>query len=167
MIESIIESKKITRDIPTEFTVNFHYDDSPDISWMGHFAARWEPGAIDRVAAGESLDRHAHEYWIPTPGCENWQDYQRSTRAWYTQRGYSKHESSMAAHMHRAADYRRIVRFVNDDWHFMGIEVVAPWGESDSLWGIESDSGDDNIEEIITDLIDTLIESKTVIVKIR
>lgn len=160
------ETEQITRDIPTEFTVKRYMDHDADTSWLGHYSNRWESGAIDREAAGD-YNRNEYQYWIPTPGGSTWDDYQRETHNWYTERGYSKHESGIAAHQHRAADYRRICALERGDWHFLGIVVESPWGESASLWGIESDSDDSHFEEVIDSLIAELVEQKTITIRVR
>lgn len=55
-------------------------------------------------------------------------------------------------------DYNRMVGLARGDWSFIGIVareegVCSQCGESASLWGIESDSGDAYIDETIDELI--------------
>lgn len=156
MSRDIYNTEERAAKLPIPYTVNFHYDE-PRHDYMGHFSDQWQPGAIDRQEAG-TAGRREYRYWIPTPGGESWEAYQRSTRAWYTNHGYNKHQAGTAAHQHRAQDWRRIEGLLRDDWHYMGIEVVTAWG-NESLWGIESDSGEEYIEEVIADLLHGLLNS--------
>ncbi len=172
MSESPYEQEIIVRDIPTEFTVKFYQDDIDDFSHMGNYSDQWSPGAIDRELAEDvSYFRYtnSYRYWIPTPGCEDWESYQKSTRKWYQKHGYNKHQSSIAAHQHRAQDFNRMVAYGRGDWYYMLIVVESAWGQ-ESLGGIESDSDDyspDYIQSIIDGLIDSLIEQKEITVRIR
>lgn len=159
------ETKTVVKKIPTEFEVKFYYDEMYDTSHMGHFSNNWESGAIDRELSGD-LQRHEYRYWIPTPGGENWEDYKISCRKWYTDHGYSKHEAGIAAHQHRAQDYQRVQGLLNQDWHYMIVEVSCAWGEF-NLGGIESDSDESYIDEVINDLIISLIDQKSITVRIR
>jgi hypothetical protein len=47
-------------------------------------------------------------------------------------------------HAQVTADFKRLQGWLQDDWHYAGMIVSADDGETEpeSLWGIESDSGD-------------------------
>lgn len=61
------------------------------------------------------------------------------------------------------ADFKRLRAWCNDEWQYIGIAVTERRTDADgyeydgpraSLWGIESDSDADYIEQIINELID-------------
>lgn len=58
-------------------------------------------------------------------------------------------------------DHERIDAYIDGDWHMTGVIVSAIWQQpgyvpheiaQESLWGIESDSGDTYYAEVIADL---------------
>ena len=49
-------------------------------------------------------------------------------------------------------DFERTRAWCNDEWGYVGVIVTAPNGETDSVWGVESDGGDAYIKEIARDL---------------
>lgn len=60
------------------------------------------------------------------------------------------------------ADFERLRAWCRDEWHYMGV-IVTPFcphcgermdSKAASLWGIESDSGDAYLAEVIADLVD-------------
>lgn len=55
-------------------------------------------------------------------------------------------------------DMERMLGWLNDDWSYVGVVVTAPSGETASLWGIESDSGDGFIDETARELAEQLAE---------
>lgn len=72
---------------------------------------------------------------------------------------YQAHRATMTARQYAAgaarADYERLRRWCNDDWHWCGLEVVALDDKRmhASLWGIESDAGA-YLDEVARELAD-------------
>lgn len=53
------------------------------------------------------------------------------------------------------SDYERLRAWYNDEWHYIGVNVTAPDGETESVWGIESDA-DDYIQDVAQELAQQL-----------
>lgn len=52
-------------------------------------------------------------------------------------------------------DFERLRAWCNNEWAYIGVTVTAPNGETESLWGIESDSGD-YLETVARELAEEL-----------
>lgn len=81
---------------------------------------------------------------------------------------YAKHRATMSAAEYAAgaamADYDRLRRWCEDQWHYVGVVVetkcdcCGTWGHKrTSLWGIESDAGD-YMEEVARELAEEIDE---------
>lgn len=133
------------------FRVEWHYDEDTGAPWWEHdghgIVTDWErrnkrPGEMVLCS-----DRFIHRFY----------DYQASVRlalqdGWNTApyQFRTKREQAAAAAM---ADFKRLRAWCNDEWHWCG--VVVKMLDSDiehSLWGIESDAGDD-FEDVIRELV--------------
>lgn len=77
---------------------------------------------------------------------------------------YEAHKATMTPRQYAAAaaraDYERLRRFCADQWQYIGVVVRRAGhcdccGETDSLWGVESDSGD-YIREVAQELADEM-----------
>lgn len=77
---------------------------------------------------------------------------------------YAKHRATMTARQYAAgaamADYDRLRAWCAGDWQYVGVIVTcSATGESESLWGIESDS-DDYLEEVAKELAEQIISTR-------
>lgn len=112
-----------------EYRISYEQDDSPDLSYFGEYSDRPGEYAIDRAKNG-GMGRNEYRYFNAAE-CENMEQAQQN--------------------------YARMEAHNRGEWYMLGITVtMSILGielESDSLWNIESDSGSDYIEEIITTLI--------------
>lgn len=57
-------------------------------------------------------------------------------------------------------DYRRLKAWCDDEWHWMGVIVTLTIGQHtyrQSVWGIESDAGNDYIMQTARDLADEVL----------
>jgi hypothetical protein len=138
---------------PFILTVTIEPDYDVDLSWLGKYISRFEPGAIDRSFGGSrSLDRNEYRYFMP----ENPVDV-KAESACYSKKGMSKHEANCAARSMIYTDYEEMEAINNGHKDFIGIVAVVSYdgreiGES-SLWGIESDSYEDQMHDVIYDAI--------------
>lgn len=148
---------------PLTVTVEYHYDDNPDTSWLGEYTDKWQPGAIDRLHTGNwTLRRWRREYRYFIPGVSV-EEHRRGL----SRLGYAKHEAWVMANRYTRADYERMEALNRGDWHFIGIVVkVTVEAKRDGfifdpvevgyagLWGIESDSDEDYIADTVAGLIE-------------
>jgi hypothetical protein len=113
-----------------EYRISYEQDDIPDLSHLGEYSDEPVEFAIDRKKNGD-MERNEYRYFNPE-NCENMEQAQQN--------------------------YDRMESYNRGSWSMLGITVtISILGieiESASLWGIESDSGKDDIEETITNLID-------------
>lgn len=114
-------------------------DESPDLSYLGAYGNKWKPGAIDREELGD-LGRHEYQYFYPAMTGEETGNLDSPSE-----------------------DYRRMESYGRGDWCMLGLIAEAQVSvqkegvqrletfTSSGLWGIESDSGRDYIEEVKQD----------------
>lgn len=122
-------------------------DEYPDLSWLGEFTDKYQEGAIDHHAQLGYTDRRVFRWFVP---CNTEQDHYKSLRGM----GYTHLGALRMARKYVKQDYKRLVTY-GDYWHMTGVIVKlsidgVEVAES-SLWGIESDSGDDYYNEVISD----------------
>lgn len=132
-------------------TVKQLYDEDPDTSYLGNYTDRPEPWAIIcqgehegkfvcELRAKDKLPRpgRKYNYFIAvagdeTPGTKNYRKYAKQ-------------------------DYERMDAFAREDWNFIGLRAEAKVQIGDGglvqtitsggLWGIESDSGKDELSRL-------------------
>jgi hypothetical protein len=114
-------------------------DDDPDLSWLGKYSSTDAPHAIDRQERGDR-GRGELRYFIPTNIGEE------------TGNPDSPEQ-----------DYQRMESYNRGDWCMTGIKASVtlqiPHGdgfisqtiESPGLWGVESDAGEDHLQEVFRD----------------
>ena len=110
-----------------EFSVKEHVDESPDTSFLGEYSNTPGKVYIDREERGD-MGRNEYRYF--NLGCGD------------------------SAYIEQ--DYKRMEDLNKGYWSFIGIEVIASkegieLGHA-SLWGIESNCGEEYKQEIIKDL---------------
>lgn len=117
-------------------TIQHKVDDSPDKSWIGKYsnAAGDDDKTIDREERGDA-GRGEYRYFIAANSGE---------------------ETGNAASVEE--DYKRMESYNRGDWCFYGIIAKAQVQlarhstiqtiRSGGLWGVESDSGDDYLNEV-------------------
>lgn len=137
----------MNEDIITEYNVGnvivkikTVYDDSfQDASAIGYYSNTWEFGAIDRFRSNRWVNNREYRYFIPTPACENWENYYKSTREYYNKNGYSKHESHVLTMSHRYENFNLAEDLNNGNKYYIGIvaEVFKHGIEvgQSSVWG--------------------------------
>ena len=141
--------------------VRSEYDDSPDTSWLGENVSyrnvEWHP-----TAAFYSYERDA----IRLPKSDVWRDRKgrivaepESLDPWNTRYhrdveflkldtgNYAGETSGVLGYLFQDAD--RLRAYYNNDWTFVGIVATVKVDGKElgnaSVWGFESDSGDDYI----------------------
>lgn len=120
---------------PCEFTAHFKVEEYPDVSHLGEYSDKLKPGGIDLRERGD---------W--SPGTYKYFNVGTGDPAYIEQ------------------DYKRMRRFDRGDWHMMGIWVEATatarnedgeWVtkefKSGGIWGVESDSDYDYLQELIAE----------------
>ena len=72
------------------------------------------------------------------------------------------------------ADYQRLRAWCDDEWHYIGVIVTPLTDEGDelrsqsqSLWGIESDCGQQYIDEVVADLISQIEPEPAVVAAVQ
>lgn len=130
-------------------------DGSPD--YLGKYSRNYAAGAI--------LNHKTRKWFIPA---NQEQAVYRDLRAMKYGRRLARDLSKSYVY----ADKRRLDNFLSRKWEYIGIVVgVAKDGEalgSESLWGIESDSGQDYIDSTAYDLAaEALAEARNKLAEIR
>jgi hypothetical protein len=79
---------------------------------------------------------------------------------------YAQHRASMTSRQYSAAaamaDFKRLKAWCDDHWHYVGVIVACtdlPGEPFESLWGFESDAGDD-LQEVARELADEIISQE-------
>ena len=136
-----------------DVNVRTEHDYSPDLSWLGEYHSNRRPGCIDREARGDA-GRHEYQFWSPGMSLED-------HRAGLRRMGYSKHSAYTLARGYVLRDYKRIESY-GTDWWMEGVIVSVSLDEhalgEASLWGIESDAGDEYRAEIVAELTAEAVE---------
>ncbi len=105
----------------------------PDTSWIGEYHSDQRDGAIDRKERGD-MERGDYRYWSPANTAEE-----------------TGNQDSVEQ------DYQRSESLSGGDWCFMGVwceaevqlaSAVCQHIRSGGLWGIESDSDDDYLDQV-------------------
>jgi len=144
------------------------YDDIADVSWIGEFTDNWQEGAIDLKEIGEHYGGDylyfvSCNHGVYKPG--NWDHVKQETK----NELIAKHGSLQAVEEHYAMqDYERMKDFQNGNFVLIGIRAECtvkykcpnhPGSyrietfTSAGLWGIESDSGDDYLNDVAKEQI--------------
>jgi hypothetical protein len=119
--------------------VKRQYDECPDVSFLGSFTDKWEPGAI---LHNRNRDRNTYKWFVPGNSEEG---HRKSLRAM----GYTKHDAYTLARSYVRQDYQRMLGLDRGDWFSVGIVATVYDLKTGielgggSCWGFESDSGDD------------------------
>lgn len=114
-----------------KITIKWEYEESPDLSYLGKYQSNWVEGAIDRKKLGDT-ERNQYRYFVPA-----------NSELEYAMNDYNRSEAANRG-----------------NWCMMGCRAVAEISyptangrridrlRSGGLWGIESDSSKEYIEEI-------------------
>lgn len=102
---------------PFTLRAECHAEEAPDLSWLGAFSDRWQPGAIDRVAAGVA-NRGERRYFVPS--------------------------QCRGTHAEQRADWRRLEDY-GRGWEMVTVAVSVTYRGAEvaslAYGNIESDSG--------------------------
>lgn len=130
------------------YTLKLEEDQDGDTGWLGEIRLRsWAPGAI-RLPGGF----HLQEMWYH-PARKLADEYRelRKTR--------TRHDAYVTAHAEIREDLDRLLKY-RREWHLIGIVVEAAHPAlpdivlgTASLWGIESDVGEDYLAQTADELI--------------
>ena len=109
-------------------------DTDPDTSYLGEYSSTLKPGGIDRQERG---DQGRNEYRYFNPGC-----------------GYPEYIEQ---------DYKRMEALQRQEWHYLGIVAKVyragiELGQA-SVWGFESDSGEEFFTEQENEIAGEAIET--------
>jgi len=134
-------------------------DDSPDTSFLGEYTDSPDPWAIVRCE-GEYLENLGDDYELPSKG--------RVCRFFKPYAGGEK-PGSKEYQEYGKQDFKRMEQLNDGEFSFIGIRACANVSystgqenrrldilESGGLWGIESDSGHDYLEQIAREQLDDL-----------
>lgn len=131
------------------FTVKVYADSDSDTSDLGKFTNKpnWSESnrykVYDRKMTGH-MGYNEYRYFQSAYDLIEAQE-------WFTQNGYSKHESYTIPLKQDKENYERAERF-GRDWNYVGIVIEYKGERLASHWGIESDFPyDDIIEELVSE----------------
>ena len=134
-------------------------DDYPALSWLGEYSDKNQDG--DDIKRGSIIRRRVdsrRECRFFIPGQGSVPEIRKDLQA----RGYSRGVAEQMARAQIRENFQRMEKY-GDSWAMIGIEAEAvikyrirPGGgdwrlerlTSGGLWGIESDSGKDHLEEV-------------------
>jgi hypothetical protein len=137
-----------------EYKIVTDYDEIADFSLMGEYTNNpdYSHLVIDREMNGD-MGYHECRYWESAQTLKELE----SSRKWFQEHGYSKHDSYELPRSYVRQDYARMEAYDRGDWCYLFITVTAVLDGMElafaSLGGIESDSDADYIEEITNELI--------------
>lgn len=152
-----------------KFRVTFPYDDDATAPWDredGHGpVSEWKRHAFGQGSKppkrpGEMIlcgDRHGYRTY----------DFAEAVRiakrdGWDAEPYNTAETRGQRAAKAAMADFNRLRRWCSDQWNYVGVVVELldkdgdPTGETESLWGIESDAGD-YLEEVARELAEEII----------
>jgi hypothetical protein len=135
--------------------VKWEPDCDADLSMLGEYSNTAEEGAIDREERGD-MGRGEYRYWNPANhGKYNPKDWEHVSGK--EKRGLIKKHGSLknTVASYRMEDYKRHEDYNRGQWQMEGCIVTVRLGElegTSSLWGIESDCGEDYRAEVIADV---------------
>jgi hypothetical protein len=98
-------------------SVQYSYDQYPDISWMGHFTDDWVPGAIKHLP-GWYPGYDGNDYTRPNPRTFGWfvpGNSAEAIREWYGKAGYARHDAWLHGQRQTREDYERVDRITMYD----------------------------------------------------
>lgn len=138
--------------LSAKFSVRWECDDNPDTSHWGEYTDQWKEGAIDRVKLGDTDGLASFKYFVSTNHAvhnpKNWEHVNGKDK----QKVIQEFGSLKNADRHYAReDYRRMEEFNRGEWRYEGCVVTVRIGNleaEDSLWGVESDAGEEYREGI-------------------
>jgi hypothetical protein len=89
-------------------SVQYRYDQYPDISWLGTFTDNWGPSAIKHLPGWHhgpdgdytEPDHRTFGWFIPGNSAE-------ADRQWFTKAGYARHDAWLQGQRHARQDYER------------------------------------------------------------
>ncbi len=132
-------------------------DESPDLSWLGEYSDRWQPGAIDRKHRVSGWSNRQLRYFIPGNSYKDHWDGLHNM-------GYSRGNCDYLARQYVMQDFQRMERYANGDLYETGIiaEAIVTYPEScvpparrierltsAGIWGIASDTDEKELEQEI------------------
>lgn len=105
----------------------------PDGQWRARVAAQWRKPAMFETVA---------------------HDVNEAIRGVYAAHRATFHSARAYAAAAVMSDYRRLKDWCNDEWGYVGVVVTdTETGETESLWGIESDAGE-YLAEVAAELVE-------------
>jgi hypothetical protein len=125
-------------------------DYDADVSWIGEFSNEPGEGAIDHHATGKWLGRshRGERYFNPA-------NYDMDYYIKYAK--MSEAQARAEADRHAQSDYKRLVGYYTDEWSMVGVTLTVSRDgvklAEASIWGVETDSGADNFNALVQDLL--------------
>lgn len=137
-------------------TLKQELDTDPDLSYLGEYVKQPDAGVVDRRTGKlwEELSEEEQEESL---------DHARHSRSLEFFKPYAGGEKPWSEHYRTYAmqDFKRMEAYENGNWCCIGISAVANVSielgkdtrkldtlTSGGLWGIESDAGEEHLEEI-------------------
>jgi hypothetical protein len=132
------------------------FDD--DLSFLGEFTDKWEPGAHDRFQGQEphwwSSLHGEYRYIVPTMTYEE-------HRKGLLDLKYGKAEADRLARSYVQRDIRRLEDYGNG-WCMVGVVATVSLNGIElggaSVWGVESDSATEHFEELADEMVAEALE---------
>lgn len=133
------------------FEIEEKEDNDPDLSYLGEFTDKWEPGALNHFAkqyGHNGRDNREYKWFVP---CNTYASHRKGL----IEMKYGKVLADSLAREYVAQDYKRSKDY-GTYWYMVGIVVTAYVNDIEigtaSLWGIETDSDESYKTETIEEL---------------
>jgi hypothetical protein len=147
-LESDTKTQSFRLKLDVEVLVKWLHEEIPDLSHIGEYTSKEVDGAIDCREHGRNYrEGHTFRWFVSanhgTFNEENWSHVSKKEK----DECITKYGSLEKTEAHYALeDFKRMDAYNNDDWRMTGCRVTLRLGSmeaEDSLWGIESDCGDE------------------------
>lgn len=137
-----------------QFEVTFKVDEYPDLSWIGEYTDRYTDGAINTFTMQGYVDHSKYKYFV---ACQSFSERLSGLRKYHL----SERTARIAAAKELLDDYKLYESYNNGEWYMQGVIVTAYLDgvkvDSNSLWGVESNAGDEFMQEIVDDLVSQIM----------
>jgi hypothetical protein len=137
-------------------SVKWETDSDADLSMLGEYSNKPGEGTVNREALGHMLHGE-YRYWNPSNHAEYKKEDWSHVSGKEKRDVIKKHGSLKNAVIHyRMEDYKRHEAYNRGEWQMEGCVVTVTLGQltgKSSLWGIESDCGDEYRSEVVADVI--------------
>ena len=138
----------VALEIPATVSVRWEHDETPDLSWLGEFTDD-APNRDTVLSRGDPTGLTSREF-----RAFRWAHSIEGTAADLRKRGYARGVAWDMANAQARQDMARL-GWCGDEWEMLGVVVTMTAGgmvATASLYGIESDPGDDYRRDTVAEL---------------